>query len=151
MIWNLLPFPKPPTPLNSCPFCGQGQDTSLHLFAECTVTKTIWKVIRSILSQITGIQRKHFESSIALNYWIENSENFIEYIAIILTALNYSIWQTRTKLVRENCRFDHNNILARMYNHITIRKKEEIKQIPHTYLDVLTDVKNLLFEKLQTA
>ena len=54
IVWNLLPFSHE---LGKCALCWRGQDSAVHLFAKCSVTQQIWKLLKDV---ITNVTRKQF-------------------------------------------------------------------------------------------
>ena len=68
-----------------------------------------------------------------LNFHIPTQfENFTESIALLLTATNYCIWQTRLGPLNTDPHnlkpVNHKLVLAKIFNHISIREKKEKKR-----------------------
>ena len=86
-VRNLLPFSLDS---GECALCLQFQDTAVHVFAKCSIT-------RQILNNTTKTSFP-LDSLTPLNFHVPTKfEIFIESIALILTVTNYCIWQTRKK------------------------------------------------------
>ena len=125
-VRHLLPF----SPESSeCALCMQLQDTAVHVFAKCSITRQIWSILQEILNNITETSFP-LDSLTPLNFHVPTKfEIFTEQIALILTVTNYCIWQTRKKQLDS----DHqklttvkpSSVLARIFNHIKTREKKE--------------------------
>ena len=125
-VRHLLPFsPKS----SECALCLQLQDTAVHVFAKCSITRQIWSILQEILNNITETSFP-LDSLTPLNFHVPTKfEIFTEQIALILTVTNYCIWQTRKKQLDS----DHqklttvkpSSVLARIFNHIKTREKKE--------------------------
>ena len=48
-VRNLLPFSPEP---GECALCLQLQDTAVHVFAKCSITRQIWTILNKVLSNI---------------------------------------------------------------------------------------------------
>ena len=93
-VRNLLPFSPEP---NECAMCLQFQDTVVHVFAKCTLTRIVWSILQEVFNNITEIFFP-LDSLTPLNFHVPiKFEIFTESIALILTVTNYCIWQTRKK------------------------------------------------------
>ena len=53
-VRNLLPFSHE---LGKCALCRRGQNSTVQLFAKCSITQQIWKLLNDVLTNIT---RKQF-------------------------------------------------------------------------------------------
>ena len=51
-VWNLFPFTSS---LYRCVLCLQGQDSAVHLFAKCSITKQVRKNIEDVINNINQI------------------------------------------------------------------------------------------------
>ena len=140
-VRNLLPFSLDS---GECALCLQLQDTAVHVFAKCSITRQIWYILQEVLNNIT----KTFfplDSLTPLNFHVPiKFEIFTESIALILTVTNYCIWQTRKKQLDS----DHqklntvkpNSVLARIFNHIKTREKKENSQTDKTNYEMIKRV-----------
>ena len=90
----LLPFSLEP---GECALCLQFQDSAVHVFAICSITRQIWTILKKVFDNITETSFP-FDSLTPLNFHVPiKFEVFTESIALILTVTNYCIWQTRKK------------------------------------------------------
>ena len=90
----LSPFNPEP---GECALCLQLQDTAVHVFAKCSITRQIWSILQEVLSNITETSFP-LDSLTPLNFHVPiKFEIFTESIALILTVTNYCIWQARKK------------------------------------------------------
>ena len=93
-VRNLLPFSSEP---GECALCLQLQDTAVHVFAKCSITRQIWTILNKVLSNIFKTSFP-LDNLTPLNFHVPiKFEIFTETIALILTVTNYCIWQTRKK------------------------------------------------------
>ena len=93
-VHYLLPFSPEP---GKCALCLQFQDTAVHVFAKCSITRQIWTILQEVLNNITETSFP-LDNLTPLNFHVPiQFEIFTESIALILTVTNYCIWQTRKK------------------------------------------------------
>ena len=64
-VWNLLSFSFE---LGKCALCKQGQNSAVHLFAKCSITRQIWKFLHEMLSHITQ-KSSTFEILTPINFY----------------------------------------------------------------------------------
>ena len=73
-------------------------------------------------------------------------ENFTETIALLLIATNYCIWQTRLGRLNNDPQnlkpVYHKLVLAKIYNHISIREKKEKKRNDSIFVDTINTIKH---------
>ena len=124
-VCNLLPFSLDS---GECALFLQFQDTAVHVFAKCSITRQIWSILQEVLNNITKTSFP-LDSLTPLDFHVPiKFEIFTESIALILTVTNYCIWQTRKKQLDS----DHqklntvkpSSVLARIFNHIKTREKK---------------------------
>ena len=87
-VWNIHPFSHE---LGKCALCRRGQDSAVHLFAKCSVTQQIWKLLNNVLTNIT---RKQFtiDPLAPLNFCFSNQlVMYSEAVAFLVTATNHCI------------------------------------------------------------
>ena len=90
----LLPFSPEP---GECALCLQFQDSAVHVFANCSITRQIWTILNKVFDNITETSFP-LDNLTPLNFHVPiKFEIFTESIALILTVTNYCIWQTRKK------------------------------------------------------
>ena len=88
-VRNLWPFSLEPV---ECALCLQLQDTAVHVFAKCSITRQIWTILKKVFNNITEISFP-LDSLTLLNFHVPiKFEVFTESIALILTVTNYCIW-----------------------------------------------------------
>ena len=148
-VRHLLPFSLES---NECALCLQLQDTAVHVFARCSITRQIWSILQEILNNITETSFP-LDSLTPLNYHVPTEfETFTEPIALILTVTNYCIWQTRKKqqdsdplklfIVKPS------NVLARIFSHLKIRERKENSQTDKTNYEIIKHVRTEVGKKL---
>ena len=141
-VRNLLPFNPEP---GECALCLQLQDTAVHVFAKCSITRQIWTILQDVFDNITEISFP-LENLTPLNFFVPiQFENFTESIALILTVTNYCIWQTRKKRLNSDClkmeKVKPSNVLAMIFNHLKIREKRENLLIDKTNYDITKNIR----------
>ena len=93
-VRNLLPFSFES---GECAFSLQFQDTAVHVFVKCSITRQIWTILNKVLSNIIKTSFP-LDNLTPLNFHVPiKFEIFTETIALILTVTNYCIWQARKK------------------------------------------------------
>ena len=141
-VRNLLPFNLDS---GECALCLQFQDTAVHVFAKCSITRQIWSILQEVLNNITKTSFP-LDNLTPLNFHVPtNFEIFTESIALILTVTNYCIWQTRKKQLDS----DHqklntvkpSNVLARIFNHIKIREEKESLKTDQTNYEIIKKIR----------
>ena len=120
-----MPFSSEP---GECALCLQLQDTAVHVFAKCSITRQIWTILNKVLSNIIETSFP-LDNLTPLNFHVPiKFEIFTETIALILTVTNYCIWQTRKKQLdfdyQKLAKVKPSNVLARIFNHIKIQEKK---------------------------
>ena len=130
-VRNFLPFTPEP---GECALSLQFQNSAVHVFGRCRITRTIWTILQEVFNNIT---EKSFplDNLTPLNFFVPiHFESFTESIALILTVTNYCIWQARKKQLYSNSlkleRIKPSNVLAMIFNHIKICEKRE-NSLPH--------------------
>ena len=121
-VRNHLPFNPEP---GECALCLQFQDSAVHVFARCSITRQIWTILQDVFVNITETSFP-LDNLTPLNFFVPiQFENFTESNALILTVTNYCIWQTRKKQLKSDClkmeTVKPSNVLAMIFNHIKIR------------------------------
>ena len=87
-VRNLLPFSPEP---GKCALCLQVQDTAVHVFAKCSITRQIWTNLQEVFNNITETFFP-LDNFTPLNFFVPMQfENFTESISLILTVTNYCI------------------------------------------------------------
>ena len=80
-------------------------------------------------------------------------ENFTETIALLLTATNYCIWQTRLRRLNTELQnlkpVNLKLILAKIFNHISMREKKEKKRNDSIYVDTIKTIKQTMAKIIQ--
>ena len=148
-VRHLLPF----SPESSeCALCLQLQDTAVHVFAKCSITRQIWSVLQEILNNITETSFP-LDSLTPLNFHVPTKfEIFTEPIALILTVTNYCIWQTRRKQLDSDHQKSNtvkpSNELARIFNHLKTREKKENSETDKTNYEMIKRVRTEVGKKL---
>ena len=95
----LLPFSLEPA---ECALCLQLQDSAVHVFAKCSITRQIWNILQKVFNKITETSFP-LDNLTSLNFHVPiKFEIFTETIALILTVTNYCIWQTRKKQLKSD-------------------------------------------------
>ena len=126
IVRYLLPFSPEP---GKCALCLQLQDTAVHVFAKCSITRQIWTILQEVLNNITETSFP-FDSLAPLNFHVPiKFETFTESLPF-LTVTNYCIWQTRKKQLDS----DHqkletakpSNVLARFLTRSKFTKKRKV-------------------------
>ena len=141
-VCNLLPFNPEP---GECALCLQFQDSAVHVFARCSITRQIWTILQDVFDNITEASFP-LENLTPLNFFVPiQFENFTESIALILTVTNYCIWQTRKKQLNSDClkmgKVKPNNVLAMIFNHIKTREKRENSLIDKTNYEITKNIR----------
>ena len=121
-----MPFSPEPS---KCVLCQQFQDTAVHVFAKCSITRQIWMNLHKDFNVITQTTFP-LDDLTPLNFHIPiQFENFTETIALLLTARNYCIWQTRLGRLNTELQslkpVNHKLVLAKIFDHISIREKKK--------------------------
>ena len=151
-VWNLLPFSHE---LGKCALCRREQDSTVHLFAKCSVTQQIWKLLKDVLTNIT---RKQFtiDHLTPINFCFPNQlVMYSETVALLVTATNHCIWQTRvgqlnaTPQNHNSKPVNHKTVLAKIFTHISNGEKKEKQQIDQTFIDTTQETKHRLADILQ--
>ena len=128
------------------------QDTAVHVFAKCSITRQIWSILQEVLNSITKTSFP-LDSLTRLNFHVPTKfEILTESIAFILTVTNYCIWQTRKKQLDS----DHqklntvkpSSVLARIFNNIKTLKKKENSRIDKTNYEMIKRVRAEVGKKL---
>ena len=138
----LLPFNPEPV---ECALCLQLQDTAVHVFAKCSITRQIWSILQEVLNDITETAFP-LDNLIPLNFHVPiKFEIFTETIALILTVTNYCIWQTRKKQLNSDHQISEtvkpSNVLAMIFNHFKTRKKKESSQTNKTNYEIIKTIR----------
>ena len=133
----LLPFSPEP---GECALCLQFQDTAIHVFAKCSITRQIWTILKKVFDNIAETSFP-LDNLTPLNSHVPiKFEIFTESIALILTVTNYCIWQTRKKQLNSDYQklktVKPSNVLAMIFNHIKIREKKENSQTDKTNYEI---------------
>ena len=149
-VRNLLPFSPEP---GECALCLQLQDTAVHVFAKCSITRQLWMNLQEVLNVITQTTFP-LDDLTPLNFYIPTQfENFTETIALLFTATNYCIWQTRLRRLNTELQnlkpVNYKLILAKIFNHISIREKKEKKRDDSIYVDTINTIKQNMAKILQ--
>ena len=93
-VRHLLPFSLESS---ECALCLQLQDTDVHVFAKCSITRQIWSILQEILNNITETSFP-LDSLTPLNFHVPTKfEIFTEPIALILTVTNYVLHMANTE------------------------------------------------------
>ena len=148
-VRHLLPFSLESS---ECALCLQLQDTAVHVFARCSITRKIWSILQEILNNITETSFP-LDSLTPLNYHVPTKfETFTEPIALILTVTNYCIWQTRKKQLDSDplklSTVKPSNVLARIFSHLKIRERKENSQTDKTNYEIIKHVRTEVGKKL---
>ena len=123
-VRKLLPFSPEPS---ECVLYLQLQDSAVHVFARCSITRQIWNILQDIFNNITETSFPQ-DNLTPLNFFVPiQFEHFTESIALILTVTNHCIWQARKKQLNSDCSkletVKPSNVLAMIFNHMKIREK----------------------------
>ena len=145
----LLPFSPEP---GKCALCLQFQDTAVHVFAKCSITRQIWSILQEVLNNITETSFP-LDNLTPLNFHVPiKFEIFTKSIALILTVANYCIWQTRKKQLDSDYQklktVKPSNVLARIFNHIKTREKKESLQTDKTNYEIVKKIRTEVGKKL---
>ena len=148
-VRHLLPFSLESS---ECALCLQLQDTAVHVFAKCSITRQIWSILQEILNNITETSFP-LDSLTPLNYHVPTKfETLTEPIALILTVTNYCIWQTRKKQLDSDplklSTVKPSNVLARIFNHLKTRERKENSQKDKTNYEIIKHVRTEVGKKL---
>ena len=141
-VHYLLPFSPEP---GECALCLQLQDSAVHVFAKCSITRQIWTILQEVFNKITGTSFP-LDNLTPLNFHVPiKFEIFTEAIALILTVTNYCIWQTRKKQLNSDSpqleRVKPSNVLAMIFNHIRIREKKESLQTDKANYEIIKNIR----------
>ena len=141
-VHYLLSFSSEP---DECALCLQLQDSAVHVFAKCSITRQIWTFLNKVLSNITETSFP-LDNLTPLNFHVPiKFEIFTEAIALILNVTNYCIWQTRKKQLNSDPPqleiVKPSNVLAMIFNHIKIREEKESSQIDTTNYDLIKNIR----------
>ena len=141
-VHYLLPFSSEPA---KCALCLQMQDSAVHVFAKCSITRQIWTILQEVFNKITKTSFP-LDNLTPLNFHVPiKFEIFTEAIALILTVTNYCIWQTRKKQLNSDTpqleTVKPSNVLAMIFNHIKIQEKKESLQIDTSNYDLIKNIK----------
>ena len=125
-VRNLLPF-SPES--GECALCLQFQDSAVHMFARCSITRQIWTILQDVFNNITETSFP-LDNLTLIDFFVPiQFEHFTESIALILTVTNYCIWQARRKQLNSDCSkletVKPSNVLAMTFNHIKIPEKKK--------------------------
>ena len=148
-VRNLLPFSPEP---GECALCLQFQDSAVHVFARCSITRQIWDILQDIFNNITETSFP-LENLTPLNFHVPiQFEHFTESIALILTATNHCIWQARKKQLNSDCSkletVKPSNVLAMIFNHMKIREKRESLLTDTTKYKIIKKIRTEIGKKL---
>ena len=143
-VHYLLPFSPEPA---ECALCLQLQDSAVHVFAKCSITRQIWSILQEVFNKITKTSFP-LDNLTPLNFHVPiKFEIFTETIALILTVTNYCIWQTRKKQLNSDSSqletVKPSKVLAMIFNHIKTREKKESSKTDKTNYEI---IKNLRIE-----
>ena len=141
-VHYLLPFSPEPA---ECALCLQLQDSAVHDFAECSITREIWTILQEVFNKITETSFP-VDNLTPLNFHIPiKFEIFTETIALILTVTNYCIWQTRKKQLNSDSSqletIKPSNVLAMIFNHIKTREKKESSKTDKTNYEIIKNIR----------
>ena len=150
-VRNLLPFNPEP---GECALCLQFQDSAVHVFARCSITRQIWTILQDVFDNITETSFP-LENLTPLNFFVPiQFENFTESIALILTVTNYCVWQTRKKQLNSDClkmeKVKPNNVLTMIFNHIKTRGKRENSLTDKTNYEIMKNIRTEVGRILHT-
>ena len=148
-VRNLLPFSPEP---GECALCLQFQDSAVHVFARCSITRQIWTILQDIFNNITETSFP-LDNLTPLNFFVPiQFEHFTESIALILTVTNHCIWQARKKQLNSDCSkletVKPSYVLAMILNHMKIREKRESSLTDTTKYEIIKKIKTKIGKKL---
>ena len=137
-----MPFSPEP---GECALCLQLQDSAVHVFAKCSITRQIWTILQEVFNKITGTSFP-LDNLTPLNFHVPiKFEIFTEAIALILTVTNYCIWQARKKQLNSDSpqleKVKPSNVLAMIFNHIKNREKKESLQTDKTNYEIIKNIR----------
>ena len=147
-VRNLLPFSLEP---GECALCLQFQDSAVHVFARCSITRQIWTILRDIFNNITETSFP-LDNLTPLNFFVSiQFEHSTESIALILTITNYCIWQARKKQLKFDCSkletVKPSNVLAVIFNHMKSREKRESLLTDTTKYEIIKKIRTEIWSK----
>ena len=148
-VRNLLPFSPEP---GECALCLQFQDSAVHVFARCSITRQIWTILQDIFNNITETSFP-LDNLTPLNFFVPiQFEYFTESIALFLTVTNYCIWQARKKELNSDYskleKIKPSNVLAMIFNHIKSREKRESSLTDTTKYEIIKKIRTEIGQKL---
>ena len=148
-VRNLLPFSPEP---GECALCLQFQDSAVHVFARCSITRQIWTILQDIFNNITETSFP-LDNLTPLNFFVPiQFEHLTESIALILTVTNYCIWQARKKQLNSDCSkletVKPSNVLAMIFNHMNIREKRESLLTDTTKYEIIKKIRTEIGQSL---
>jgi len=86
------------------------------------MVQPVLEKIYIIIAQIVKIPNIISDPLTPINFYIpEECEKSIEHIAFVLTVTNYSIWQTRKKIIADQSNINYKGILAKILTIVSIR------------------------------
>ena len=80
-----------------CSFCGEEQETYLHLFVKCDIVKKCWKQILEWLNRIASISMVFNDTEMVLGLHEESSINYVD---MLLLTFRHFIYFTRCKQIQ---------------------------------------------------
>ena len=134
-----MPFSPEP---GECALCLQSQDTAVHAFVKCSITRQIWAILKKVFSNITetSFPRDNLNFHVSIKFKI-----FTESIALIPTATNYCIWQARKKQLDSDYQklktVKPSNVLAMIFNRIKTREKKESSKTDKTNYEIINNIR----------
>ena len=148
-VRNLLPFSPEP---GECALCLQFQDSAVHVFARCSITRQIWTILQDIFNNITETSFP-LDNLTLLNFFVPiQFEHFTKSIALILTVTNHCIWQARKKQLNSGCSkletVKPSNVLAMIFNHMKTREKRESLLTDTTKYEIIRKIRTEIGKKL---
>ena len=148
-VRNLLPF-SPDS--GKYALCLQFQDSAVHVFAKCSITRQIWTILQEVFNNITETSFP-LDNLTPLNFHVPiKFEIFTESIAVILTVTNYCTWRTRKKQLNSDDQkleaVKLSNVLAMIFNHVKYREKKESLQIDTTSYEIIKNIRTEVGRKL---
>ena len=137
----LLPFNSES---GECALCLQLQNTAVHVFTKCSITRQIWTIFQEVLNNITETSFQ-LDSLTPLHFHVPlKFEIFTESVAFILIVTNCCIWQTRKKQLDSDHQISKTvkpiNVLALIFNHIKTRVKKESLQTDKTNYEIIKTI-----------
>ena len=135
-----------------CALCLQLQDTVVHVFARCSITRQIWTILQEVFNNITETSFP-LDNLTPLNFFLPiQFKNFTESIALIITVTNYCIWQARKKQLNSaGLKLEivkPSNVLEMILNHIKIREKRDSSLTDTTNHEVIKNIRTKVGRKL---